>query len=95
MARCSAAPGETYDTLSTVNGDVRVGRGATADEAKTVNGDIVLEDDVQGRQGQHGQRLAATSAKERPIAREASTVNGGVKLAQARARRRRRVDGLG
>jgi hypothetical protein len=27
-----------------VNGNVRVGRGATADEAKTVNGEIVVEE---------------------------------------------------
>ena len=93
-ARSKPSAGQTYGTLSTVNGDVRVGRGATADEAKTVNGEI----DARGRRAARRRRAPSTvrsiSATASPIARDASTVNGGVDTRQARARRRRRLDGL-
>jgi DUF4097 and DUF4098 domain-containing protein YvlB len=77
----SASPGEVYDTVSTVNGDVRVGRGATAEQAKSVNGTIVLEDDAKvGNVSTVNGSLRIGEGVA--IAREASTVNGGVKIAQ-------------
>ncbi len=40
----TAEAGETYGSLSAVNGNVRVGRGVIADRAKTVNGEIEVEE---------------------------------------------------
>ena len=90
-ARSRPPPGETYDTLSTVNGQVRVGRGATANEAKTVNGQIMIEDDVKlGSASTVNGSLRIDDGVT--IARQASTVNGGVTLGESFARGRRRLD---
>ena len=43
----SASDGQAYGKLSTVNGDVHVGRSATALEAHTVNGSITLANDAR------------------------------------------------
>ena len=75
----SASPGETYGTLSTVNGGVTVGRGATAEHAKTVNGEIEVEDDA--RLGEVNTVNGALNIGEGvTIERSASTVNGEVEL---------------
>jgi len=73
--------GQTYDTLSSVNGDVRVEQGVVADAAHTVNGDIVLESDakVGSVKTVNGSLTIGAGVT---VAREASTVNGGVKLAE-------------
>jgi DUF4097 and DUF4098 domain-containing protein YvlB len=75
----SASPGQTYDSLSTVNGEVRIGRGASAEVAKTVNGAIVLEPDVKvGRVSTVNGSLRIGEGAA--VAYEASTVNGDVRL---------------
>lgn len=82
-----AEEGRTYGTLSTVNGDVRVGRASIADEAKTVNGSVTLEGDARvGRAStvNGGMEIAEGAA----IEREAHTVNGDIEL-----RKRARVGG--
>jgi DUF4097 and DUF4098 domain-containing protein YvlB len=79
-----AEAGKSYGTLSTVNGNVRVGRGATADKAKTVNGSIEIEDDARvgtASTVNGSLRVGAGAA----INESAATVNGEVKL-RARSR---------
>ena len=70
-----------------MNGNVRVGRGATADEAKTVNGEIVVEDDAKLGEVEtvNGSLDIGDGAT---ITRTASTVNGSVEIG-----RRARVGG--
>jgi DUF4097 and DUF4098 domain-containing protein YvlB len=83
----TASAGETYGTLSTVNGSVHVGRGAIAEQAKTVNGEIEIEDDV--RLGEVSTVNGSLDVGEGvTIERTASTVNGSVDLG-----RRTRVGG--
>ncbi|MEO8019627.1 MAG: hypothetical protein ABI769_17590 [Pseudomonadota bacterium] len=75
----TASPGETYGTLSTVNGGVTIGRGATAEHAKTVNGEIEVEDDV--KLGDVNTVNGALNIGHGvTIERSASTVNGEVEL---------------
>ena len=82
-------------SLSTVNGDVRVGRGAIADEAKTVNGEI------EARRRREGRRSAARSTDRCDIGdgaavdtRQPRPSTASVELGNARTRRRRRHDGV-
>lgn len=79
-----AEPGQTYGSLTTVNGDVRLGRGAVADKAKTVNGNIEIEDEarVGSAQTVNGSLRVGAGAT---VDQSATTVNGGVSLG-ARAR---------
>jgi predicted acyltransferase (DUF342 family) len=74
-----AREGQAYGTLSTVNGNVRVGRRATADEAKTVNGSVTLEEDV--RVGEASTVNGSLALHERvSIERGARSVNGDVEM---------------
>jgi DUF4097 and DUF4098 domain-containing protein YvlB len=83
----TASDGQAYGTLSTVNGDVHVGRSATANEAHTVNGSITLESDA--RVGEvHTVNGSVNINEGVAIDREAHTVNGDVEMA-----RRSRVGG--
>ncbi len=83
----TASDGQAYGTLSTVNGDVHVGRSATANEAHTVNGSITLENDA--RVGEvHTVNGSLNINEGVAIEREAHTVNGDVEMA-----RRSRVGG--
>jgi DUF4097 and DUF4098 domain-containing protein YvlB len=82
-----ATEGQTYGTLSTVNGDVRVGRSVNAHEAKTVNGSITLENDA--RVGDVSTVNGSLNISEGvAIERAARTVNGDVEM-----RKRSRVGG--
>lgn len=75
----TTSAGETYGTLSTVNGSVHVGRGVIADQAKTVNGEIEIENDA--RLGEVSTVNGSLDVGEGvTIERTASTVNGGVEL---------------
>jgi DUF4097 and DUF4098 domain-containing protein YvlB len=79
--------GQAYGKLSTVNGDVHVGRSTTALEAHTVNGSITLENDA--RVGEiHTVNGSLNINEGVAIEREAHTVNGDVEMA-----RRSRVGG--
>jgi hypothetical protein len=70
-----------------VNGDVRVGRGASADEAETVNGSIRVEEEARlGKVSTVNGSLDIAEGVS--IEREAHTVNGDVDM-----RRRSRVGG--
>jgi DUF4097 and DUF4098 domain-containing protein YvlB len=83
----TANDGQAYGKLSTVNGDVHVGRSATADEAHTVNGSITLENDA--RVGEvHTVNGSLNINEGVAIEREAHTVNGDVEM-----ERRSRVGG--
>ena len=83
----SAKDGQTYGKLSTVNGDVHVGRGAIADEARTVNGSIHIKTDA--RLGSVGTVNGSIDIDEGvAVEREATTVNGDVEMS-----RRSRVGG--
>ncbi len=75
----TASAGETYGTLSTVNGSVHVGRGVIADLAKTVNGEIEVDDDAKlGEVSTVNGEIAVGQGVT--IDRKASTVNGSVAL---------------
>jgi DUF4097 and DUF4098 domain-containing protein YvlB len=83
----TAHDGQAYGKLSTVNGDVHIGRGATADEAHTVNGSITLESDARAGEV-HTVNGSLNINEGVAIEREAHTVNGDVDMA-----RRSRVGG--
>ncbi len=74
-----ADDGQTYGTLTTVNGNVRVGRRATADEARTVNGSVTLDDEA--RVGEVSTVNGGLDIAEGvPTERDARTVNGPIEL---------------
>ena len=76
-----ASAGQTYDKVTTVNGSVHVRSGATVETAHTVNGEVELESDAQvGTVNTVNGELEIGAGAS--VARDATTVNGGIRMAK-------------
>ena len=92
--RSRPRPARPTATLSTVNGNVRVGRGATADHAKTVNGEIEVEEQRQDSAKWSTVNGSLDIGEDVAIAAQCFDGQWRRRARQAHARRRRRVDGV-